>query len=193
MAKVEVRASPVWRTVEIVGGIIVIMLAGISLADPQFVVTTFVIVIGLGLVIGGIFRIGVGLSALILPSPLRTLNTAGGVIAVVLGAAVLLDLNGAQTTLINLLALALLLVGALEIGVGVSRHPPAWLRFVIVTIGLLTIILSGFVIINPSVGQTIIAAVLSFALLLIGLRNIIHGVTGHHSVPSPIDNSVTAA
>jgi uncharacterized membrane protein HdeD (DUF308 family) len=191
LSKVEVRASGLWRALEIIGGVIVIGAALVALADPQFVVNAFVIVIAAGLVIGGLFRISVGAFATVLPSTLRALNTAGGVIALVLGIAALLDLQAAVMTLINILALALLLVGAFEIGVGVARHPPAWLRVSILALGVLTIILAGTVILNPSIGQGIIGALLALALLFLGLRNLVHGVTGHHPVARLIDAQVT--
>jgi uncharacterized membrane protein HdeD (DUF308 family) len=136
--------------------------------------------------IGGLFRIGVGAFATVLPSTLRSLNVTGGVIAFVLGVAALLDLQAAVATLIGILAVALLLVGAVEIGVGIARHPPVWLRTVIVAIGVLTIILSVYVILDMSVGQTILAGILAFALLLVGIRNIVHGFTGHHPVVAPV-------
>jgi uncharacterized membrane protein HdeD (DUF308 family) len=193
MPKVEVRTSGVWRALEIVGGIIVIAAAVLALADPQFVVNAFVIVIAAGLVIGGLFRIGVGIFASVLPSTLRALNTGGGIIAVVLGTAALLDLGAAVTTLTTILALALLLVGAFEIGVGVARHPPAWLRGAIIVLGILTIVLAGLVIVDTSIGVGIIATVLALALLFLGVRNLVHGFTGHHPVATPVDASVTAA
>src|SRR6266540_3775177 len=185
-------ASGPWRALEIVGGLIVIAAAIIALADPQFVANAFVIVIAAGLVIGGLFRIGVGVSAVVLPSTLRALNTTGGIVAVVLGIAVLLDLQAAVATLITILALGLLLVGAFEIGVGVARHPPVWLRASIIALGVLTIVLAGIVIVYGSVGTGIIAALLALALLLVGIRNVVHGVTGHHPVAIPIDASAGA-
>lgn len=193
LAKVDVKASGVWRALEIVGGFIVIAAAIIALLDPQFVVNAFVIVIAAGLVIGGLFRIGVGVSALVFPSTLRALNTAGGVIAVVLGIAALLDLGAALATLIAILALALLLVGAFEIGVGVARHPPLWLRVSVVALGVLTIILAGVVVIDTSIAVGVIATILALALLLLGIRNLVHGFTGHHPVAAPIDAALTAA
>jgi uncharacterized membrane protein HdeD (DUF308 family) len=194
LRKIEVRASGRWRGVEILGGLIVIALAIFALADPQFTIQTVVIVIAAGLILGGLFRITVGAFATVLPSPLRSLNVTGGVIAFVLGIAALLDLQAAASTLVGILAVALLLVGAVEIGVGVARHLPRWLRLVIVTIGALTIILSVYVILNMSVGQGILAAILAFALLLVGIRNIVHGITGHHPMPRSVDAAaVTAA
>ena len=63
----------------------------------------------------------------------------------------------------------------------------------IVSIGALTIILSVYVILNMSIGQSILAAILAFALLLVGIRNIVHGITGHHPIPRSVDAVVTAA
>jgi uncharacterized membrane protein HdeD (DUF308 family) len=193
LSKIDVRASGPWRALEIIGGLIVIAAALVALADPQFVVNAFVILIAAGLIIGGLFRIGVGMFAVVLPSTLRTLNTAGGITAVVLGIAALLELQAAVAILITILALALLLVGAFEVGVGVARHPPMWLRVSIVVIGVLTVILAGIVIIDASIGEGIIAAILALALLLVGIRNLVHGFTGHHRIAAPIETSVTAA
>src|SRR5256886_9323638 len=134
LSRIEVRASGRWRAVEILGGVIVIALAIFALADPQFTMQTLVIVIAAGLILGGLFRITVGAFATVLPSPLRSLNVTGGVIDFVLGIAALVNLQAAVATLIGILAVALLLVGAVEIGVGVARHPPVWLRLLIVVI-----------------------------------------------------------
>jgi len=193
LAKVEVKASPIWRSLEIIGGIIVIATAGIVLADPQFTVLTLVIVIAAGLVIGGLSRIGVGAFAIVLPSTLRSLNIAGGIIAVVLGIAALLDIQAATSALITTLALAILLVGAFEIGVGVARHPPAWLRALIIAIGVLTVVLAGVVILDTSLAEGILAAILALALLFVGVRNLVHGIKGHHPITAPMDATVTAA
>jgi len=193
LSTVEVSVSGPWRALEILGGIIVIAVAIIALADPQFTTRTLVIVIAAGLIIGGFFRIAVGAFATVLPSPLRSLNVAGGVIAFVLGIAALLDLQAAVATLIGILAVALLLVGAVEIGVGVARHPPVWLRLLIVAIGVLTIILSVYVILDMSIGERILTSILALALMLVGIRNIVHGITGHHPIASSVDAVVTAA
>src|SRR3989442_8286554 len=115
LSKIEVRVSGRWRAVEILGGLIVIALAILALADPEFTTQTLVIVIAAGLIIGGLFRISVGAFATVLPSPLRSLNVTGGVIALVLGIAALVDLQAAATTIIGILAVALLLVGAVGI------------------------------------------------------------------------------
>lgn len=186
MSRIEVRASGPWRALEVLGGIIVIALAVLALADTQFTTQVVVIVIAAGLILGGLFRISVGAFATVLPSTLRSLNVTGGVIALVLGIVALLVPQLVVATLIGIIAVALLLVGAVEIGVGIARHPPVWLRLLVVTIGVLTIILSVYVILDMSIGPSILASILAFALLLVGIRNIVHGFTGHHPVAAPV-------
>jgi uncharacterized membrane protein HdeD (DUF308 family) len=88
---------------------------------------------------------------------------------------------------------ALLLVGAVEIGVGVARHPPVRLRLLIVAIGVLTIILSVYVILDMTIGERILTTILALALMLVGIRNIVHGITGHHPIDRSVDVVVTAA
>ncbi len=163
LTTIEVKTPGPWRALEVLGGLVVVVLAAFVLADPQFAVQTLVIVIAAGLLIGGLFRIGLGLFAVVLPSRMRSLNTVGGVIAVILGIVALLDLQAAISTLILLLAIALLLVGGVEIGVGFARHPPAWLRGLIIVIGVLTVILSVLVIFDTALGQGILAAILALA------------------------------
>ena len=192
MSRIEVRASGPWRALEVLGGVIVIALAVLALADTQFTTQVVVIVIAAGLILGGLFRISVGVFATVLPSTLRSLNVTGGVIALVLGIVALLVPQLVVATLIGIIAVALLLVGAVEIGVGIARHPPVWLRLLVVTIGVLTIILSVYVILDMSIGPSILASILAFALLLVGIRNIVHGLTGHHPVATPAE-PVTAA
>jgi len=186
LSRIEVRASGPWRALEVLGGIIVIALAILALADTQFTTQIVVIVIAAGLILGGLFRISVGVFATVLPSTLRSLNVTGGVIALVLGIVALLVPQLVVATLIGIIAVALLLVGAVEIGVGIARHPPVWLRLLVVTIGVLTIILSVYVILDMSIGPSILASILAFALLLVGIRNIVHGFTGHHPVAVPV-------
>src|SRR5207247_11410344 len=101
----------------------------------HFEIRPLVIVFAAGVFLGVFFVIAVGAFATVLPSPLRSLNVTGGVIALVLGIAALLDLQAVVATLVAILAVALLLVGGVEIGVGVARHPPVWLRLVILAIG----------------------------------------------------------
>jgi len=182
LTNVEVKTSPGWRVLEILGGLLVLALAVIVFLDQQAAIQTLVIVIAGGLIIGGLTRIALGFNTALFPSTIRALNLAGGIIAIVLGGVVLVFSNLAIATLIILLALGLLFAGALEVGIGVARHPPTWLRALIVTVGVLTVLLSILVILDPALGTLLLASILALILILVGVRHIVHGITGHHPV-----------
>ncbi len=186
MHTVEVKASGPWRALEIIGGVIIIVLGLVVLADPQFAVETLVFIVAAGLVIVGLFRMILGLFAHYLPERLRILNILGGLAAEVLGIVALSSPQLTVGTLIAVLALTLILVGLIEIGIGFARHPPFWLRVVIVLIGVVTVLLALLVVLDPAIGNGILAAILAGALILLGLRNILHGITGHHPVQEPM-------
>ncbi len=189
----EVKTPGWWRAIEVLAGLLVFALAVIVLADPQFVVTTLVYVIGAALLIGGLSRIGVGLFARIFGPAARGLNLGGGIIAVVIGIVVILDPSLGASALILILAAAILLVGVVEIVVGVlAKHRPIWLRTLVVIVGVLTVMLSALTALDTPLGQGLLAAILAIALVFLGVRDIVHGIGGHRPVPVPVGAAVTS-
>lgn len=191
MTTIQVKTSTGWRALEILAGLVVLALAAFVLADPGFATLTLTVVIAGALIIGGFSRIALGLFATGFPARMRQLNVTGGIVAVVLGMLGLVFLQGAIGSLILALALAILVVGAVEIGVAVSRHPPAWIRILIAIVGALTMFLAVVVVVSPTIGQSILAAILALALVLVGIRDIVHGVTGHKPVQLPSSTPLT--
>ena len=190
----EVKTPGWWRALEVLAGIVVLALAVIVLADPQFVITILVYVIGGALVIGGLSRIGVGLFARVFSPAARGLNLGGGIIAVVIGIVVILDPSLGAGVLIAILAAAILLVGVVEIVVGaLAKHRPTWLRTLVVIVGVLTVILSALTALDTTLGQGLLAAILAIALVFLGARDIVHGITGHRPVSAPVGAAVTSA
>lgn len=194
LTTIEVRTPVWWRALEVLAGILVIVLAGIVLADSQFAITTLVYVIGAALLIGGLSRIGVGVFGSIFSPVMRGLNAGGGIIAVVVAVVVILDPQLGIAALIVILAAALLLVGVVEVVVGgfFARHRPLWFRGVLALVGALTIILSALVVLDSALGQVTLAIILSIVLVIIGIRDIAHGVTGHRPVQVPARATVTS-
>ena len=190
----EVKTPGWWRALEVLAGLAVLVLALIVLADPQFVLTTVVYVIGAGLVIGGLSRVGVGLFARIFSPAARGLNLGGGIIAVIIGIVVILDPSLGVGALIFILAAAILLVGVVEIVVGaLGKHRPIWLRTLVVIVGVLTVILSALTVLDTALGQGLLAAILAVALVFVGVRDIVHGISGHRPLAVPLGASVTSA
>ncbi|SRR5712692_3594232 len=189
----EMKTPGWWRAFEVLGGILVLALAAIVLGDQQFALTTLVYIIGAALLIGGLSRIGLGIFARIFSPATRGFNLGGGIIAVVLAIVVILDPSLGIGALILIVAAALLLVGAVEIVVGgLARHRPIWLRVVVVVVGMLTVILSALTVLDTALGQTTLALILSIALVFVGIRDIIHGISGHRHLPVPVGAAVTS-
>lgn len=178
------KRSPGWlRVLEILAGVLVLAVAFFVLADSSFALTVLAYSLGIGLVILGLSRIFASLYGRYFASWFREMNAGGGIIALVLGIVAIIDPQFVIGFLAILVALALLIVGIVEIvAAGFAKHPPAWVRGLIGIVGVLTVILSVFVILDPSLGQLSLAVTIAVVLAAIGVRDIAHGITGHRPV-----------
>ena len=179
----EVR-SPGWlRFVEIISGLGMVFLAIIVLSDPNLALLTFVYLIAFGLLLWAIATIVVGIFGRLFSPVLRELSVGSGLIALVVAIVVLFVPELVVDVLLVLLALVLLVVGVAEIMIGAfAGHRPLWLRGVAILVGLLTASLAVLVIFDPSLGKLTLAFVLATIIGIIGVRNFLHGITGHRSV-----------
>lgn len=178
------KRSPAWlRVLEIIAGVLLLPVAIFVVADSNFALTVLAYTIGFGLIVLGLSRVFAGIFGRYFAPWFRELNTGGGLIAIVLGVVILV----VPQTLIGLVALlvavALLIVGVVEIVAGgFAKHPPAWVRAVFGVVGVLTVGLSVFLILDPPSAQVGLAVVVAIVLVAVGLRDIVHGVTGHRPV-----------
>jgi uncharacterized membrane protein HdeD (DUF308 family) len=178
------KRSPGWlRVLEILAGIIVLGIAFFVLADSSFALTVLAYTLGIGLFILGLSRIFASLYGRYFAPWFREVNAGGGLIALVLGIVVIIDPQLAIGFLALLVAFALLVVGIVEIvAAGFAKHPPVWVRGLIGVVGVLTVILSIFVIIDSSLGQLSLAFIMAIVLVAVGVRDIAHGISGHRPV-----------
>ena len=178
------KRSPAWlRILEIVFGILLLPVAIFVVADSGFVLTILAYTIGFGLLILGLSRVFAGIFGRYFAPWFRELNAGGGLISIILGIVILI----VPQTLIGLLALlvafALLIVGVVEIVAGgFAKHPPAWVRALIAIVGVVTVGLSVFLILDPPSAEISLAIIVAIVLIAVGLRDIVHGVTGHRPV-----------
>src|SRR6267378_5889087 len=178
------KRSPGWlRVLEILAGVLVLAVAFFVLADSSFALTVLAYTLGIGLFILGLSRIFGGFYGRYVAPWFRELNTGGGIIALVLGIVVIIDPQLAIGFLTLLVAFALLVIGIVEIvAAGFAKHPAVWVRGLIGIVGVLTVILSVFVILDSSLGQTSLAIIMAIVLVAVGVRDIAHGVSGHRPV-----------
>ena len=186
------KRSPGWlRVLEILAGVLVLAVAFFVLADSAFALTVLAYTLGIGLVILGLSRIFGGVYGRYFATWFREINAGGGIIAFVLGIVAIIDPQFVVGFLTILVALALLVLGIVEIvAAGFAKHPPVWVRGLIGAVGVLTVILSVFVILDPSLGQLSLAVTLAIVLVAVGVRDIAHGISGHR--PVKIDPGLVA-
>ncbi len=184
------KRSPGWlRILEILAGALVLAVAFFVLADSSFALTVLAYTLGIGLLILGLSRIFASAYGRYFAPWFREINAGGGIIALVLGTVVIIDPQLAIGFLTLLVAFALLVVGIVEIvAAGFAKHPPVWVRGLIGVVGVLTVILSVFVILDSSLGQLSLALIMAIVLVAVGVRDIAHGVSGHQ--PVKIDAAV---
>ncbi len=189
-SKLIEKRSPGWlRVLEILAGVLVLAVAFFVLADSAFALTVLAYTLGIGLVILGLSRILAGVYGRYFAVWFREVNAGGGIIAFVLGIVAIINPQFVIGFLSILVALALLVVGIVEIiAAGFAKHPPVWVRGLIGIVGVLTVILSVFVILDPSLGQLSLAVTIAIVLVAVGVRDITHGITGHR--PLKIDPDV---
>jgi uncharacterized membrane protein HdeD (DUF308 family) len=178
------KRSPAWlRTLEILAGVLVLAVAFFVLADSSFALTVLAYTLGIGLFILGLSRIFAGMYGLYFAPWFREINTGGGIIALVLGIVVIIDPQLAIGFLALLVALALLVVGIVEIvAAGFAKHLRVWIRGLIGIVGVLTVIPSVLVIFDSSLGQLGLAIIIAIVLVAVGVRDIAHGISGHRPV-----------
>ena len=184
------KRSPSWlRVLEILAGLFVLAIAFFVLADSSFALTVLAYTLGIGLVVIGLSRIFASVYGRYFAPWFREINAGGGIIAVVLGIVAIIDPQFVIGFLTLLVAFALLVIGIVEIvAAGFAKHPPVWVRGLIGVVGVLTVVLSVFVILDSSLGQLSLALIMAVVLVAVGVRDITHGITGHR--PVKIDPSV---
>ena len=178
------KISPSWlRLLEILAGVLVLVVAFFVLADSGFALYILAYSLGIGLFILGLSRIVSSVYGRYFAPWFREVNAGGGIIALVLGSVVIIDPQLAIGFLTLLVAFAVLIMGIVEIvAAGFAKHPPVWVRGLIGTVGVLTVILSVFLVLDSSLGQFGLAIIMAIVLVAVGVRDIAHGVSGHRPV-----------
>lgn len=178
------KISPSWlRLLEILAGVLVLVVAFFVLADSGFALYILAYALGIGLFILGLSRIFASVYGRYFAPWFREVNAGGGIIALVLGSVVIIDPQLAIGFLTLLVAFAVLVVGIVEIvAAGFAKHPPVWVRGLIGVVGVLTVILSVFLVLDSSLGQFGLAIIMAIVLVAVGVRDIAHGVSGHRPV-----------
>src|SRR5271157_675506 len=171
--------QPGWlRGLEIVTGLLAMVFGVLVFIFPGWGVGTLVVLLSIGLIFVGIRSISLlGYSSL--PNSLRILSAISGVISLIFAALVALFPGYGELTLLMLVSFGLIVYGFGRIFLASTfKTTVAWIRGMMVAVGVLDVILSVLVLVLPGLALLTFAVVLSVVLLVSGAEMIVSGAIG---------------
>jgi hypothetical protein len=182
MSQPQLVKTPIWlRALQVTIGAISIILSGYVLARPDLAILTAVQILSIVLLFVGIQSTAVGIFFRYLRTSSRFSNIALGASAIAFSILVMTLLPPPPLLLsIFLGGFAILFngIGGIMQGVG-GQGISRWFRAPVIGVGVLSIAISGLIIAHPiGLGEPVLAIVMSFALLIIGIEITAMGVVG---------------
>ena len=182
MSQPQLVKEPTWlRILQISIGTISIMLSGYVLAQPGLAIFTAVQILSIVLLFVGIESTAVGTFSRYVRTSSRFSNMALGASAIAFSILVMKLLPPPPILFsIFLGGFAILFngIGGIMQGVG-GQGISRWFRAPLIGVGVLSIVISGLIIAHPiGFGAPLLAVVMSFALLIIGIEIITMGAIG---------------
>lgn len=182
MSQPQLVKEPTWlRILQISIGAISIMLSGYVLTQPALAIFTAVQILSIVLLFVGIESTAVGTFSRYVRTSSRFSNMALGASAIAFSILVM-ELLPPPPILFSIFlgGFAILFngIGGIMQGVG-GQGISRWFRAPLISVGVLSITISGLIIAHPiGFGAPLLAFVMSFALLIIGIEIIAMGVVG---------------
>lgn len=180
--------QPTWyRSLEIVTGVLAIVLACVALADPGAGAALLVFLFAVALLWLGAWRLTRGAAHSEHPTWHRAADALLGTLSIVVAFLVLALPGLALLTLVLLLYFGLVLIGIGWILFGVRRSGDAgWYRGLAVALGVFSLVAAFVALVDVRVALLTLIFLLAFVLLLVGIGDLISGVTGrpYRSVPT---------
>src|SRR5919109_1804017 len=175
--KVSESKTPRWLRAGQIGlGAVAIVLSVLVMAHPIATTISLVILLSAILIVVGIEKV---ISGIVVRGKIRWGSIGLGIIVIILSLIVLANPIAATLFVIALLSAALFIQGIAQIVSGVAnKRGPMWSRMFSIAAGVIAIALSGFIIASPIHGAIFVSFVLGIALLIIGIYDIVAGVSG---------------
>lgn len=182
----SMEKNPGWlRGVQIGLGIITVILAIYAIAFPGDTFRAAIIILGIILLIVGIDKI---ITGIFVPVRGKWVTIGLGVLVVILAVFVLSFPEWTEIVVTTLVGIALILNGCARLIEGISGRHSGWAKVFLIGVGILSIIIGGFILASPLFGEVFVGYVIAIALLITGIQMIAVGVAGRKMLP---DSSVT--
>ena len=184
--KSSMEKTPGWlRGVQIGLGILTVILAIYALAFPADTFRAVIIILGIILLIVGIDKI---ITGIFVPVRGKWVTIGLGVLVAILAVFVLSFPEWTEIVVTTLVGIALILNGCARLIEGISGRHSGWAKVFLIGVGILSIIIGGFILASPLFGEVFVGYLIAIALLITGIQMIAVGVAGRKMLP---DSSVT--
>lgn len=175
----ERKATPLWaRILEVIAGIVIIILAGYIIVNPNVAINLLRLILGIGLIILGLVLAIRGATSQVKSGAAKVLDVTLGIVVLALGVAAIVYTSVGSALLIFLLAIGLLLnaVGRISFaGYSAAEGVPSWVRWGSVVLGVIALVLAIGVIVFPGIGQALLVILVALIFLLFGIQLILTG------------------
>lgn len=171
------------RKINFLSGLLIVIISVLVLIFSFQAVVLLLFILAISLLILGAARIINGSSNEKLKNSVKAWKVISGIAAIILSVIgivyLLIDPTLSLTIVIIVFGIALLLIGIGRIITGLINNKfKNWYRYLLVLVGLITLILSILVLLYPNIGLMIIVIMLGLPLLLNGILKMILGIIG---------------
>ena len=168
------KPSDLQRGIEITLGVLSIIISLVVILNPSFEGESVASLLAFGLAATALRMILSGRIGSFRLS-LRGLGVLAGLAAIAIAALILLTPGIGLQTLTFLLASGLALQGIGRLAQILNRGYPRWLRLSAFTVGVITVVLSGIVVLDSSLATISVVALITLALVTNGIDGIVSG------------------
>jgi uncharacterized membrane protein HdeD (DUF308 family) len=184
---VSLKPLPTWhRALDVTAGALAILLALIALTDPASGILLLVFLFAFALLVIGSWRLTRAMAHADHPGWQRTVDAVLGVFGILVAFLVLLLPGLGVLTLVLLLYFGLVFIGIGWIIFGTRRaSEPGWYRGLSIALGVFSLAAALVALVDVRVAVLTLIFFLALVLLLIGVGDLISGVTGrpYRSLP----------
>lgn len=184
-AALEYAALRTFKRMAIVGGLVSLAMGIMLLAWPEETLLVAAALLGVWLVLIGIFRIIEGVTSSALAGGMRALTAVVGLLYIVIGVILLRNLATSVTLLAVIIGLAWIVGGVAEIVLGFTRSG-GWAKVGTVLLGLLSIAAGLVVFFWPGISLVVLIWITGLWLVVLGIAQLILGFTAHRGAKRAI-------
>ncbi len=180
-AALETAALQSFKRMAIFGGLVSLAAGLFLIFWPDKTLLFLVTLLGIWLILVGIFRVAEGLTSKGVSGGHRTLIAVVGVLYIVVGILCLRHLTGTVTVLAAILGIVWIVGGVAEIATGFARTHGTWPKIGTVLLGILSIVAGLILFLWPGPTLTVLVWIAGLWLIALGIIQLVLGIASGRS------------